>query len=295
MAIKSVKGHCLTTGNPVGYQFKEAVEGGNKVYYLGGSFTVNGSEGGEVKSTDLNGSFLYNQSSKYPGCRLCKNEYIFQCCHCNEFICYDGKERRNVVCPACGKKSDVPATNDKRIVKSGVSAVNADIILAMDTSGSMSGAPISEMKKAAVNDFVSQFTTARMALVTFDDYVRTVCDFTNDLALVSRTINGLGTNCSTESPLPHVISNFGDFMRGTNGANRYLVIFTDGCWCGGESANVPLADRIKAAGVKIITIGTTGADMNFLRKIASPGAMIETSSGRMGSAFADAAKQVTQG
>lgn len=297
MAIKSVKGHCSTKGNPVGYQFKEATEGANRVYYLGGSFIINaGSSGGEVKSTDLSGSFQYNQDGKYPGCRTCGNKYIYQCCHCNEFICYDGNEKRNAVCPACGKTSDVPATKDKRIVKSGVSAANVEIILAMDVSGSMSGSPIVEMKRAAVNEFVDKFkTNAKMALVLFgvrSTNVETRCAMTSDLERVKREINGLDADWGTPSPLPHIINNFRDFMRGGNGANRYVVIFTDGEWEGGD--HMGNATTIKNAGIKIITIGTTGANMSFLRSIASPGAMIETSSGHMGSAFADAAKHVTQ-
>lgn len=295
MAIKSVKGHCLKLKSPVGFQFKEAIEGSNRVYYLGGSFVINeGSSGGELKSTDLNGSFQYNQSGKYAGCKLCGQKYIYQCCHCNEFICYDGREQRDVVCPACGKQSSIPATKGDRIVKSSVvSGGNIELIFAMDTSGSMDGSRIVETKRAAISQFIDKFPTAKMAVVKFGFGVATKCGFTNDISLIRSTINGLGACGGTPSPLPHIISNFPEFLRGGNGANRFLLIFTDGAWDSGD--HIGDANTIKNAGVKIITIGCAGANTGFLAQIASPGAAIVGGDGKLEEAFANAAKQVTQG
>ena len=291
MAIVAIKGGCSVKKVAVGFQPQVAPG----EYFLGGSFKYNAAGGGGpvVSDEKLSGSFRYNQS--YPGCRECGNKFVYQCCHCGEFICYNGEETRGAVCPSCGQKSDVPKTKDDRIVRSGVSAGTCEIVLAMDASGSMSGGKIDEMKRAAINQFVSKFPTAKIAVVSFGcPNVATECGFTDNASAINAAINKLYACGGTPSPLPHIISDFGAFMSGANGSNRYVVLFTDGYVDGGESLNMPYADQIKAAGIKIITIGCTGADMNFLRKIASPGAMIETSAGRMESAFADAANKITQ-
>lgn len=284
MAIVAIKGGCSVKKVAVGFQLKVAPG----EYFLGGSFKYNAAGGGGpvVSDEKLSGSFRYNQS--YPGCRECGNKFVYQCCHCGEFICYNGEETRGAVCPSCGQKSDVPKTKDDRIVRSCMAsgAENNEIMLAIDVSGSMSSetagvSRLAEMKVAMTTQFVSKFQGASMALIQFGPGVRTVQDFTTNNATVINAINSLTISGSTPSPLPHVINNFPDFMLGRSGKSRYLVIFTDGSWDEGYSFNEPLAKKIRDAGIKIITIGCTGADMNFLNKIATPGAVITTGGGTM--------------
>ena len=80
---------------------------------MGGSFTLSGS-GPKTEGEEANGRFVYGDS--YAGCRLCGNKYVYQCCLCGSFNCYDGAAKKNAPCPVCGKPSDIPATAAKNIV-----------------------------------------------------------------------------------------------------------------------------------------------------------------------------------
>ena len=280
-SIVTIKGFCSQKGKEVGFQFQN--KGG--VYSAGGSFNL---VPGDITMNDaetLNGSFVVGQSFK---CKQCGGNHMYQCGACGKFICYDGMAKSGA-CPVCGKTTSVPAQRDDRIPRSGV-ATQPQILLAMDISGSMYGGRLTETKSSAITEFIRKFPGAKMALVTFETYVRTVVNFTENLYTVESAINGLTDMGGTRSPLPHIISNFQGFLYGTG--DRYVVIFTDGEW---ESGNhVSDANTIKARGIKIITIGCAGADRAFLNSIASPGASITTSDGNIGGGFAQAVKLIHQ-
>ncbi len=285
--VTSVIGGCSSKNRNVGFQFV----GSGSNYYLEGSFVVG--QGASSEESTLSGDFRVGQSYHTRGCRLCGNKFVYQCGHCGSFVCYDGKSKANAECPVCHKKSNVPATKDERIVRS---AVNKDlkIIMAMDVSGSMSGSRLTETKKAAINEFVSKFSDAEFALVTFESSASTVCGFTKSQDKMVRAINSLSAGGGTVSPFRHIIDNFGDFCNKQGGEGRYIVLLTDGEWAGVSDGHINTAKQIKRNGVKIITIGCYGADMRFLSEVASDGANIEVSGGDIGSAYATAARKISQ-
>lgn len=110
MKVVTLAGHCTIKNKSVGFQFIS--EPG--VYKLGGSFTISGSVPKKDEGEESNGRFVYGDS--YAGCRLCGNKYVYQCCLCGSFNCYDGTAKKNAVCPVCRKPSDIPATISKNIV-----------------------------------------------------------------------------------------------------------------------------------------------------------------------------------
>lgn len=70
---------------------------------------------------------------------------------------------------------------------------------------------------------------------------------------------------------------------------RTILIVTDGCPDDPE-ATLKAANRAKQAGIRILTIGTTGSDTNFLAKLASSEAFaVITSSGTLGKALSNTA------
>lgn len=290
MKIVTVKGGCSKLKKPVGFQFNS--DGGK--YYICGSFTVaSGSSSSGEESLD--GEFLYGQYSR--GCKICGNKYVYQCCHCSAFNCYDGNAQTNAVCPVCGKKSNIPATSDKRIVRSSAGGGATEIVLAVDVSGSMGikdngkSTRLDEMKIAAIDSFVKKFDGVKMSLVIFGPGVKTVLPFTSDSDKMIRAINSLTVSGGTPSPLAHVYTSYQDYKTKTKGINKYFVVFTDGDW---DSTDTSYAKKLKSNDVKIITIGCAGANMKFLRSIASDGASIEVSGNDFGSAYASAAKKISQ-
>ena len=287
MEIVSQLGMCSQERKEVGFQFK--VEGTK--YTAAGSFIPGATSSGSIVAGSLNGSFYTAPNLK---CKWCGRSHLYQCCFCKNFICYDGKEHRGMVCPKCGKTSDVAEQPQSgAIVSSGVSAVNPDIVLAIDTSGSMWGSRLSEVKSGAINNFVRKFQgKCRMAVVQFGDRHEVTLGLTSDMNAVERTINNLSADGGTPSPFPLVLNDYrlNDFRSSSN--PRYVVVFTDGEWAGYESTHVADANTLKQKGIKIIAIGCAGAKTSFLRAIASPGADITTTDGSISGGFATAANNI---
>lgn len=292
MNIVTIQGGCSSRRKPVGFQFSA----GSGKYYICGSFSVTGGLAGGREET-LNGEFHYGQYKR--GCKMCGNKYVYQCGHCSSFNCYDGNEQAGAECPVCGKKTNIPATTDDRIVRSSA-APSVEIILAVDTSGSMSDivygstTRLDEMKRSAIDNFISQFEGVKMALVAFRGSVSTVLPFTEDTEQMKSAVRSLTAYGGTTSPFAHIRDNYPAFCTPQSGTKRYIVVFTDGEWSGESSGHVTTANKLKANGVSIITIGCAGADKNFLRSIASEGANIDVVGNDFGSAYATAAKQISQ-
>ena len=293
MAIISVGGGCTGKKCKVGFQFKH---GTDDFCYLGGSFIENAGTVGSEKELNVKG-FVYGQN--YGGCRACGNKYIYQCHNCGSFNCYNGEASEALACPVCGAVGNVPKTDR---VGAGAPIVRskgcAQVILAIDVSASMDETVgygrrtrLDEVKDAAVNSFIRALTGAKIAVVTFGDTARTELDFTSDMNAVERVVRGLSTRGKTTSPLAHIRREFSSFIEQA-GANRFIVVFTDGAWNG--TGHESTAQKLRDDGLSIITIGCAGADSGFLNRIATQGASITAAGDSFGSEFATAAKLVTQ-
>ena len=292
MKVFSVIGGCSTKNKKVGFQFGEQ----NDKLLLGGSYVASGGGDGTSADESVEGDFRYMQG--YPGCRLCDNKFVYQCAHCSAFNCYDGKAHDAIVCPVCGKTAAVPETKDDRIVRSAAQK-NIEIILAIDTSVSMKESVggvsrLQEMQRAAIENFIYKFSNTKMALVSFGGSVQTELDFTEDPRAVERAVNGLVPAGGTTSPLAHIRRSFPSFTDPHATAARYIVVFTDGAWAGNGDGHSQSAMALKSCGVSILTIGCAGADLGFLRGIASPGADIVAGGTDFSAPFATAAAKINQ-
>jgi molecular chaperone DnaK len=144
------------------------------------------------------------------------------------------------------------------------------VYLAVDLSGSMSGGPLEEAKRA-VKAFVNNSDLAHtsVGLISFSDRVRLDQAATQDGRKLARaadswTINGGGLGYGNDAqPFDDALKE----LKGRQGP-RYFVVLTDGVW-----SHQGLAEgRAKAcheAGIEIIAIGFGGADAAFLRRIAT--------------------------
>ncbi len=281
--IQSFTGGCSThRRKDVAFQF---TVNGNK-YSAAGSYISMGTSGSAEEKT-ISGEFYVGQG--YRGCKACGNKHLYQCCHCGSFVCYDGNAHSNAVCPVCGKSSDVPKAKNDRICASSQRS-QLQIMLAIDISGSMWGEPLKEVKNAAIHELVHKFPDAEFALVTFESYVRTVLNFTNDKAQIENAILSLNTGGGTNSPLGYIRNEFPKFVDRNGGKGRFLVVLTDGAWAGSDSDHISIAQRIQSEGVTIIAIGCAGANQSFLSSISSANGSIRVDGNNFGSAFASGAK-----
>lgn len=104
-------------------------------------------------------------------------------------------------------------------------------VLVLDTSGSMSGAPAQEQKKAA-KKFVSSLSSANgtnyVALIAFSSNASVQCEFTTDLSALQTSIDALRTGGSTNTN--EALQKAGELLNAvkTEGAIKNIVLCSDG-------------------------------------------------------------------
>jgi VWFA-related protein len=152
-----------------------------------------------------------------------------------------------------------------------------NLVLLLDTSGSMNGPAITAAKNAASNFIAGLNPEDRVALVTFDDTVKTIIDFTTDtraardeLSLVD-AVRGAGT-CLYDAAYQAV-----QMTAMVPSGRRAVVLFTDGVdekSSGGQCSLHNADDVIKLAteaGTRtpIYTLGMGNkVDQNALKKLS---------------------------
>jgi Mg-chelatase subunit ChlD len=140
-----------------------------------------------------------------------------------------------------------------------------DVLLLIDTSGSMAGAKITQAKHGAA-DFsrTASLQGRATALAVFGDRAEVVCNPTIEAVAFQKKIGGLtvgmvggSTNLAAGLELAASFANLGA-----------VVVVTDG---EPDSPNAALesAARLKQKSVEILCIGTEDADGLFLAKLAT--------------------------
>lgn len=136
----------------------------------------------------------------------------------------------------------------------------------LDTSGSMSGDPILQARRG-LEDFAKQAISGgfHVGIVAFDDDCRDVACSTNELQVIVDTLSRVQTGGGTlmAPPLRLAIQRLSQ-ERG----ERVIFLVTDGQ---AADADETLRQAIiaKAAGIDVMTLGTEGADHDFLSKLST--------------------------
>lgn len=160
-----------------------------------------------------------------------------------------------------------------------------DIVLVLDVSGSMSGTPLEETKKASAK-FVDTILDedASIGVITYDNSANMVSDFSVDknslTSVVDNISSGGGTNI--ESGLLKAQ----EMLSTSNAKKKIIVLMSDGEPNDGKVGDelISYADRIKADGTYIYTLGffqsmsggKSSAQM-LMEQIASDGCHYEVS------------------
>ncbi len=169
--------------------------------------------------------------------------------------------------------------------------VRADVVLAIDTSGSMelpsTGGSLKKIEaaKAAASQFVDYLDLPedQCAVVSFHDSARLAQPLTGDREALLRTIAGLTTAAGTRIDLG-LAAAVDELVgpRARPGRNRVIVLLTDGRSTGVEDPDTLIltqVERARQAQVVLFTIGLGSApdvDFDILRRIASqPGFFYE--------------------
>jgi Mg-chelatase subunit ChlD len=141
----------------------------------------------------------------------------------------------------------------------------SNVLLLLDTSGSMAGDKLEQAKSGAV-DFAHSASAKgyATALAVFADRAAMVCDPVADSALLARKIAKLSVG---------IVGGSTDLAAGFVLASKFaqlaaIVVVTDGA-SNDNKAALDSAGTLKRRGVEIICIGTDDADRAFLALLAT--------------------------
>ena len=157
----------------------------------------------------------------------------------------------------------------------------ADIVLLLDRSGSMAGAPLANLKSGA-NKFIDIIDAAtdnaqdgqigggsRIAIVSFSDTAVKNTQLITDVSDLKNAVNGLTAGGFTNHG--DAFTKASELLSAPSSNQKVVVMFTDGNTTAGVNPN-PIATALKASGAVIYVIGLVGSnglDEQALRNWAS--------------------------
>lgn len=191
-----------------------------------------------------------------------------------EWTTVDGKvqdENGNPYAKINFKVDTTKATTE--VTKAEIKGGATDVMLVLDTSGSMdSKSKIDPAKTAACAfaDEVMSITTndVNVGLVTFATSSKIVAPLTKDKEAVKNAINGMKASGGTD--MAGGIENAITAFSASKAPNKIMVVLGDG-YPDSSSKTKTSATKAKDAGIKVVTIGYE-CNENLLKEIASDGA-----------------------
>lgn len=163
-----------------------------------------------------------------------------------------------------------------------------NIILAIDTSGSMGLQGRMDSAKNAAFEFVDKLNleSTSVSIIGFSEDVKEYCSLSKDIMVIKNAIGKMSAVGGTESPLKYCYNKLKDSKD-----KSIIVLLTDGEWSGQWKA-IFTSDKCKAAGIDIIGIGIGDADEKFLRRISSISVMTDLDN--LVGSFSTIAQELTQ-
>lgn len=131
-----------------------------------------------------------------------------------------------------------------------------DIVLVLDVSGSMSGTPIAETKKASIN-FIDTILDedASIGIVTYSTSASVLSDFSTNKTALETAVSGIRDDGSTniEAGLSQAYS----MLSTSNAKKKIIVLMSDGEPNDGKEGDdlIAYADSLKDDGIIIYTLG----------------------------------------
>jgi molecular chaperone DnaK len=168
------------------------------------------------------------------------------------------------------------------------------VYLAFDLSGSMSGKPLAEAQKAALQ-FVSQcdLTTTSIGLISFSDSVCVEQSASQNEKEINRAIKNLSIGRTGYGNRSHPFDDIYGQLDNIPGL-RYAVVLADGVWLHQDKA-IQQARRCHQIGIEVIAIGFGGANRKFLEAIASSSEQsFFTDMNRLTDTFSTIAQELTE-
>ncbi|MDR2094814.1 MAG: Hsp70 family protein [Treponema sp.] len=150
---------------------------------------------------------------------------------------------------------------------------SVEVLLCVDVSGSMSGTPIREAKKA-MKKFIDEMDNSytRIGIIPFADKADCTVKPTDNFGSAKQAVDGIWDadvgRCNDAEPFTTAYSVLRGGLLKKERQIRYIVVLTDGVWSYQDKA-VKAAQKCHKAGIEVMAIGFGSADYSFLKKIAS--------------------------
>lgn len=142
-----------------------------------------------------------------------------------------------------------------------------EIMLAIDTSGSMCGTRMTNAQQSA-KEFIDQFDLSRtsISIIAFADRSGFACKWSKDKRELYRAIDNIeDVQVGVSTDAQPISDNYTKFSKD---AVKIMVILTDGYW-GNQAPEINAAVSAKNSGITMYGIGIGEADETFLNKISS--------------------------
>jgi Mg-chelatase subunit ChlD len=177
-------------------------------------------------------------------------------------------------------------------VETEIRTLPRNVLLLIDTSGSMAGAKIEQARSGAIDFARSALARSyATALAVFADRAAMVCDPTTDSARFAKKISRVDVG---------LVGGTTDLAAGLILAGKFrelaaVVVVTDG-QSNDNHAALEVAATLKGRSVDVICIGTDDADKDFLKRLATRSDLAtHVQSKNLRSAITDASRFLPKG
>lgn len=154
--------------------------------------------------------------------------------------------------------------------KVGSGSGEADVMLVIDVSGSMSGDKLEDAKNAASEFLNTLDTSHRVGLISFSGNAQLMSHLTDDRNALVQSVNQLNTIGSTAMGDGMVLGANTLSTEGEGNRTLCMVLMTDGHHNAGRSSPDEGLRKLKSKGIITYTVGFgIGADAPLLQKIAT--------------------------
>ncbi len=165
----------------------------------------------------------------------------------------------------------------------------AAIVMLLDTSSSMRGEPLAEVKAAAIN-FVEKenLELNQIALIDFNKRTTIHQPFTNDRGALINSISGL--EAGGDTIMSQALEDSLSLLHESTDDKLHVLLFTDGQpRVGDHEATIAAAENVRNADVNIIAIASGYSNLRFLEQVTdNPEQTLETEQGEFLAAFTEA-------
>lgn len=136
------------------------------------------------------------------------------------------------------------------------SSEERDVVLVLDASGSMSGTPMEETKKASKKFITTVFEQdASVGIVTYNSSAHKVANFCRNTQYLNNIIDALNTGSSTN--IEDGLKQAEEMLKTSKAKKKLIVLMSDGLPNDGKEGDdlIAYANQLKSQGIYIYTLG----------------------------------------